>query len=136
MKVTLKEIANIQTGIFAKPEAEGEIVYLQSKYFDENGKLNSILHPDLKQGKVTEKHMLRDGDVLFAAKGTKNFATWYEAKNQPAGMGALILGFGYQWLHIFAQFLSFGNGCKYPFANDKRRGHVGKHSMTVTGGSA
>ena len=28
--------------------------------------------------------MLRHGDVLFAAKGTKNFAAWYERKNIPA----------------------------------------------------
>ncbi len=84
MRVTLQHIASIQTGIFAKPDAKGEVVYLQSKYFDENGQLNSILHPDLKADNITEKHLLRHGDVLFAAKGTKNFATWYESKNQPA----------------------------------------------------
>ena len=28
--------------------------------------------------------MLRHGDVLFAAKGTKNFAAWFEKTNQPA----------------------------------------------------
>jgi restriction endonuclease S subunit len=84
LKTTLGHIANIQTGIFAKPVPKGEIVYLQSKHFNENGQLHALLHPDLKADNITEKHLLRHGDVLFAAKGTKNFAAWYESKNQPA----------------------------------------------------
>lgn len=84
MRVTLKHIAFIQTGVFAKPIKEGQIVYLQSKHFDENGQLKSSLHPDLKAENISDKHLLQHGDVLFAAKGTKNFAAWYERKNQPA----------------------------------------------------
>lgn len=84
MKIFLKHIASIQTGAFAKTVSEGEIVYLQAKHFDEYGQLSSILHPDLKANDGIEKHLLRHGDVLFAAKGTKNFAAWYESKNQPA----------------------------------------------------
>jgi len=84
LKTDLKHIATIQTGLFAKPIAKGEIVYLQAKHFDENGKLKTSLHPDLKADTITEKHMLRHGDVLFAAKGTKNFAAWFEKTNQPA----------------------------------------------------
>lgn len=84
MKTTLGHISTVQTGIFAKPVPNGEIVYLQAKHFNENGLVNTILHPDLKKDTLTEKHLLRHGDVLFAAKGSKNFATWYESKNQPA----------------------------------------------------
>jgi len=84
LKTTIKHIANIQTGIFAKPIKEGQIVYLQAKHFDQNGKLISSLHPDLKAENISDKHLLQHGDVLFAAKGTKNFAAWYESKNQPA----------------------------------------------------
>lgn len=84
MKTTLEHIAIIQTGIFAKPVPEGEIVYLQAKHFDENGLLASFLHPDLKSENISEKHLLQPGDVLFASKGTRNFAAWYESKNPPA----------------------------------------------------
>ncbi|MEO6134694.1 MAG: restriction endonuclease subunit S [Ginsengibacter sp.] len=84
MKSTLKEIASIQTGVFAKPIANGDIVYLQSKHFDEDGLLKHVLHPDLKPEKISQKHMLRTGDVLFASKGTKNFAVCFENDNQPA----------------------------------------------------
>ena len=84
MKTTIKHIANIQTGIFVKPNKEGQIVYLQAKHFDENGHLISSLHPDLKAENISDRHLLQHGDVLFAAKGTKNFAALYERKNLPA----------------------------------------------------
>jgi len=84
LKVALKHIAFIQTGIFAKPTKEGQIVYLQAKHFDENGILRSSLYPDLKAESISEKHLLQNGDIIFAAKGTKNFAALYENKNQPA----------------------------------------------------
>ena len=84
MKKDLKHIATIQTGLFAKPIAKGDIVYLQSKHFDENGMLLSTLYPDLLHEGISDKHLLRNEDVLFAAKGTKNFAAWIESKNQPS----------------------------------------------------
>ncbi len=84
MKLKLNYIASIQTGIFAKMVSEGDIVYLQAKHFDENGQLNSTLQPDLLSDDSNKKHLLKHGDILFAAKGTKNFATWFENKNQPA----------------------------------------------------
>ncbi len=84
MKIGIKDIAIIQTGLFAKPEAKGSIVYLQAKHFDENGMLRSSLHPDLKADNITDKHLLRTGDVLFAAKGSKNFAAVFEDHNEPS----------------------------------------------------
>lgn len=84
MNAFIKEITHIQTGLFAKPSGIGELVYLQAKHFDEHGHLHSVLHPDLKALGISEKHKLKDGDVLFAAKGTKNFATVYEHHNEPA----------------------------------------------------
>jgi restriction endonuclease S subunit len=84
LKTLIKNITNIQTGLFAKPAGIGEIVYLQSKHFDEYGQLHSVLHPDLLAEGISEKHLLKDGDVLFAAKGTKNFAAVFENHNEPS----------------------------------------------------
>ena len=84
MKFKLKQVASIQTGIFAKPITDGEIVYLQAKHFDLNGQLKTSLHPDLQRDNINERHFLRHGDVLFATKGTKNFAAWYMRNNAPA----------------------------------------------------
>ncbi|MDP4270458.1 MAG: restriction endonuclease subunit S [Bacteroidota bacterium] len=82
LKTTLKHIASIQTGVFAKPTPEGEVIYLQAKHFDESGQINTELHPDLKADAFAVKHLLRKGDVLFAAKGTKNFAAVYDIEKQ------------------------------------------------------
>lgn len=84
MKTLIKDITKIQTGLFAKPAGIGELVYLQSKHFDEYGQLHSVLHPDLPAEGISEKHLLKDGDVLFAAKGTKNFAAVFENHNEPS----------------------------------------------------
>lgn len=80
----LKNLTHIQTGLFAKPSGKGGLVYLQAKHFDENGHLISILHPDLDLEGISKKHLLKDGDVLFAAKGTKNFAVVFENYNEPS----------------------------------------------------
>ncbi len=84
MVAQVKNIANIQTGLFSKPSGTGELVYLQSKHFDENGQLNAVLHADLLADGISDKHLLKEGDVLFAAKGTKNFATVFENHNEAA----------------------------------------------------
>ena len=80
----IKDISTIQTGLFAKPSGKGEVVYLQSKHFDENGQIQTELYSDLMAEGISQKHLLQEGDVLFAAKGTKNFAAIYEFKNKPA----------------------------------------------------
>lgn len=84
MKTDLKHIASVQTGLFAKPIAKGDVVYLQAKHFDENGMLLSTLYPDLMLEGISDKHLLRNGDVLFAAKGSKNFAAIFEDHNAPS----------------------------------------------------
>ena len=35
----LKNIAKIQTGIYKKPDFDGDIIYLQAKHFYENGRI-------------------------------------------------------------------------------------------------
>lgn len=84
MKTIVKNITNIQTGLFAKPGGKGDVVYLQSRHFDEYGQLLITLYPDLMANGISEKHLLRPGDVLFAAKGAKNFAAVFENHNKPA----------------------------------------------------
>jgi len=84
LRIALKHIASIQTGVFAKPIPKGKIVYLQAKHFDENGELTENLYPDLDASSKIKKHLLLKGDVLFAAKGSKNFAAWYENDEMPA----------------------------------------------------
>ena len=84
MKTKINYITKIKTGFFAKVFDKGDVVYLQSKHFDDNGLLRPILHADLKSDNITSRHLLQTGDVLFAAKGYRNFASVYQNHNMAA----------------------------------------------------
>jgi restriction endonuclease S subunit len=84
LKTLIIDISTVQTGFFTKPLGEGDVIYLQVKHFNELGQLQSALHGDLLSAYISEKHLLKDGDVLFAAKGSKNFAAVFENHNEPA----------------------------------------------------
>ena len=107
MRVSIKDIASIQTGLFAKPLVLGDVVYLQSKYFDEQGNLIASLHPDLLIEDISQKHLLRAGDVLFAAKGTKNFATVYEEHNLPAVASTSFFVIRFSSSEVLPEYLSW-----------------------------
>ena len=66
MKKLFSQLTEIQTGLFTKPLGEGDVIYLQVKHFDENGQLQSVLHEDLLSDYISDKHLLKNGDVLFA----------------------------------------------------------------------
>ena len=103
----LENIAAIQTGIFAKPINDGEVVYLQAKHFDETGNIISKLHPDLFYSNVSIKHLLLPGDVIFAAKGFKNFAAVYEAHNLPAVASTSFFVIRLQKETVLPEFLAW-----------------------------
>lgn len=84
MKINLKTITTIQTGFFGRPSAKGKVLYLQTKDFDENALLKASLYPVLDFECKNEKHLLLNKDILFAAKGSKNFAALYESKKLSA----------------------------------------------------
>lgn len=81
MKTTIQNITTVQSGIYVTPEFSGEVVYLQASNFNEHGQLSKALIPNLFLTNQTQRHLLHPGDILFAAKGTKNFATVYEKHN-------------------------------------------------------
>ncbi|MDD5770409.1 MAG: hypothetical protein PHE25_05560 [Candidatus Gracilibacteria bacterium] len=79
MKNKVKDIAVVQTGVFLRTGKKGNVTYLQAKHFNDYGDLRESLIPDLKQEEISKKHLLQDGDILFSAKGTRNFATVYRS---------------------------------------------------------
>lgn len=74
----LKDIAQLQSGLYAKSDISADALYLQAIHFNDFGKLDSLLKPQIKIVGKYEKHRLRDKDVLFAAKGTNNFGVVYK----------------------------------------------------------
>lgn len=70
----IQDIAQLKTGIYALPDTFGNTAYLQVKYFDIYGTLSTPLRTDININDKFSHHLLTDGDVLFSAKGARNFA--------------------------------------------------------------
>jgi restriction endonuclease S subunit len=84
VKNKISKISFIQTGLFAKTVVQGETCYLQARDLNEDGKINSSISPSLLSKEISEKHLLKKGDVLFIAKGPRNVATVYKELKYPA----------------------------------------------------
>lgn len=74
MRNYLKNLVSIQSGIYSQFGQTGAAIYLQANNFNAFGDLKLNIKPNLVLNWKTEKHILKEGDVLFAAKGVKNFA--------------------------------------------------------------
>lgn len=84
MKTQLSNIASVHSGIYAKPEYEGEVYYIQANHFNASKEFDVYVKPNLKlEGKI-KTHLLQTGDILLAAKGNNNFAVLYKDIIKPA----------------------------------------------------
>jgi len=80
----LKDIVNIKSGYFYRPCRNGEVTYYNISDFDETGKITAKDFKGFSSRIANTAHYLQDGDILFAAKGPKNFAWLYEGQQAPA----------------------------------------------------
>ncbi|MPM20296.1 hypothetical protein SDC9_66725 [bioreactor metagenome] len=109
MRTDLIHLTTIQTGVFARPGPSGNIIYLQVRHFAENGDLSSELHPDIYSEDINSRHVLAEGDILFAAKGAKNFASVFTSKKPAvASTSFFILRISNSWKgKILPHFLAW-----------------------------
>lgn len=77
MKLSLNKIAKVLVGRYQRPEVDGEICYLQVKDFDEGGRFFGKVTNRIKEEEIPGNFYLEVNDVLYAAKGDKNFAVIY-----------------------------------------------------------
>lgn len=89
--IKIKDIVQIQTGIYEKPVAFGEVYYVQARHFDENRNFISTVTPELPLDNKLEKHFLQKGDVLVASKGYDHFAVAYEGIIKPAVASSMFI---------------------------------------------
>ena len=70
MNQKLKNIASITTGYYQKPDPIGNAFYLHGKHFDSEGNLkaDAVLSNDIWVDERTQKHVLKDKDLLFIAR--------------------------------------------------------------------
>jgi len=84
-KYKLGDIAEIRTGFaFRKkvePEEDGEIYVIQMKNLDKNYTSIAEVPHKVKLDNKMEKHLLKEGEILFVAKGTNNFAFVFDKPN-------------------------------------------------------
>jgi restriction endonuclease S subunit len=77
------------------------------KHFDAEGNLHSRPHFDLGLADIHKSHLLRDGDVLFAAKGSRNFAAVYREINLPAVASTTFLILKVRDADLFPEYIAW-----------------------------
>jgi restriction endonuclease S subunit len=88
----LDNIAFLLSGIYAKPDIIADTYYLQPNHFAENGVLVRSTKPQLKMSSKYEKHLLRNNDILFAAKGFNNFSVvFHESTGKAVASSSFII---------------------------------------------
>ncbi|MGI6049191.1 MAG: restriction endonuclease subunit S [Petrimonas sp.] len=77
MLVKISDIATVQSGIYLKELPEGDAIYLQVKDFECLELTDNQLRQTVILSEKSSNHLLQEGDLLFAAKGTSNFCVKY-----------------------------------------------------------
>lgn len=85
----LKDIANIQFGLYGKPAPQGDVIYLQGTNFLAYSR-HSAFNTFLSQADVSPNHILQKDDILIAAKGSRNTAIKYDGSFGPAVASSLF----------------------------------------------
>ncbi len=78
LKKPLKTFARFASGIYAKTNPMGEVLYVQGRHFNSLGQFDKGVLPDLDLDGKISRHLLKQGDILFAIKGHHNFAVQYQ----------------------------------------------------------
>lgn len=84
MFYSLNQLASFSSGIYAKAQPLANTLYLQVGDFDATGKFKNKATPMLNGDSVKPTHLLREDDILFAAKGANNFAAVYASASKKA----------------------------------------------------
>ena len=80
----LGNIVVIKSGVFAKTNANPDLYCIQSTDFNKQREWVDNVAPTLANEYKFARHLLRRGDILFAAKGRDLFAVVYDGAYAPA----------------------------------------------------
>jgi len=70
----IKELVDIRFGVNGKATSEGGIPYIQGKDFNGFSQFKNKEIFLTKKDAITEKYLLKKDDILFAGKGSRNYA--------------------------------------------------------------
>jgi len=75
MRKKIRDIATIRSGAYIKEMPDGDVSYLQVNNFCREENKFFLPKPALEMNRKTEKHLISEGEIVFAAKGTSNFCS-------------------------------------------------------------
>lgn len=79
MQTKIQVIANVRFGAYVKEVPEGCIHYLQVNNYDKENNTILFSNPTLDLNSKTQNHLLYEGDILLAAKGSSNFCVVFHS---------------------------------------------------------
>lgn len=82
MMATIKDIAQIQTGVYLKSSPNADTVYLQVSDFDNEGNVIHSLAPTVEVSEKNKHYYLTPNDIVFAAKGANNFSVIFDGNEK------------------------------------------------------
>lgn len=91
MKIKIADLVQIHTGIYAKPQPDGEVFYIQARHFDKHREFLPSVKADLPGDIKLKKHYLAIGDVIVACKGYDHFAVAYKGVIKPAVASSMFI---------------------------------------------
>jgi restriction endonuclease S subunit len=106
MEKVFESIADLQFGLYEKPVESGDTIYLQVKDFDANNQFSNQPSTFLNSDEKSIKHLLTDGDVIFVAKGFRNFAWTYKESFGPAIASSIFFVIKVDTSEILPEYLT------------------------------
>ncbi|MEP0938188.1 MAG: restriction endonuclease subunit S [Ekhidna sp.] len=91
LNTKIKQIADLRIGYHTQPVENGNVHYLQAKNFDDEGNQVDDIDNYIVLDDTNGLYLLKDGDVLFAAKGNRNFAWTYHSSFGPAVASSVFI---------------------------------------------
>ncbi len=80
----IKDIAKVRTGVYLRPSPNPTANYLQVGDYDTAGEVRYGIVPTVEAQSKSEQHLLQNKDILFSAKGAKNFSVIYKNDTTPS----------------------------------------------------
>ena len=84
MRRRIKDIADVQVGVYAQASDAANAIYIQVGNYSSDRELSEDIKPSVEIEGRRQNLFLNSGDLLFAAKGSNNFCAVFKGLNSPA----------------------------------------------------
>lgn len=102
----LSALAEIRFGVHSQILPQGTTAYLQARHFSPFGERTGSIGSYISEEVKLNTHLLKNGDVLMAGKGAKNFAWTYRNHFGPAVASTLFYVISVDQSIIYPEYLT------------------------------